>query len=212
MIPGTFIKLTHTGLERRPLEGYDEVWFEILRRYIAKLNGICETYAYCLLPEIRVFVLRIRPSQLPLARFRMEPGADCPSNNSHPNGLRRRIASCFSGSKGILSGCHGKHRVFEINGYDEVLKTIRETHLLPVHAGLCSHPEEWKASSYRIIAGTQPTFIAREKVLLMAGGMQNFSIMHACSSVENEQIEFNSMACDNGISNNQDIFPKMKIC
>jgi len=57
-------------------------------------------------------------------------------------------------------------------------KLIIYIHNNPVHHGFCSHPEDYRWSSYLDFLNENPTIVEREKVIALFGNVVDFTLMH----------------------------------
>jgi REP element-mobilizing transposase RayT len=127
-----------------------KVFLQLLERSQAKYEWVI--FEWCLMTTHYHFVVRITQSGLAQGMSEL--------NGSYARWSNRRHGRC--------DHVFGKRYVSnEITTDAHLLGACRYVVLNPVRAGLCSHPQEWRWSSYRASAGLEPprAFHARDLLL-----------------------------------------------
>jgi putative transposase len=139
-IPGAVYHVIARGNAREPifLDDYDRLAFlEILARVIARFGWLC--HAYCLMGNHYHLVIET-------------PKGDLPAGMRQLNGLYAQYFNRRQGRCGHVFEARYRSILVEKESY--LLEVCRYVVLNPVRAGLCSHPEQWRWSSYCATAGT----------------------------------------------------------
>jgi len=66
----------------------------------------------------------------------------------------------------------------EITDEKTLRKQIHYIHANPIHHGFANKIEEWPHSSYQLLLGKADTFLEREYVLKLFGGVEQFLEYH----------------------------------
>jgi len=133
------------------VEGLDQyVFVRLLERSVDKYEWI--VYAWCLMTNHYHFILRISEGGLSQGMSELNGSFGRWSNRKH--GRCDHVFGRRFSAREIVSDSH-------------LLEACRYVVLNPVRAGLCSHPAEWRWSSYRACAGlrTAEPFFARDALL-----------------------------------------------
>lgn len=119
-----------------------------------------QVLSYCLMPNHVHYVVDADVPQLSLALQRI-------------NGLYAQRFNREHGFRGHLF--QGRFHSKPVKAESHLPGSIRYVEMNPVRAGLCTHPSQWRWSSYRALAGLDrtPSFLAAERTLGLFGATES---------------------------------------
>jgi REP element-mobilizing transposase RayT len=159
-----------------------------IKRYLKYIIPICDTLAYCLMPNHFHWCIRIKP----LDEMNILPSkylAKYLTENSINTGIFRCISHFFNG---YVQSYNKKYRRMgglfvgnfkrrEIQHDDDMRRLICYIHNNPVESGLAEFIDEWSFSSYSEIFQDQKTHkipICTEEILRVFDDKENYIYMH----------------------------------
>jgi len=175
-----------------------ENYLFFLEKIIKWLVPISDFYAYCLLSNNFQFVLKIKNREQLEEFFK----AQIKNRNHHykyidlEGKLKLQIILCDlineQFSHCFNSYAQAYNKVFKRKGAlfrqsfrrtklyttNNITNVICRIHNLPVIEGLESNAISWKHSSYQALTGINPTFIKREEVIELFGGIEKLILTH----------------------------------
>lgn len=147
-----------------------------LKRYAHFIAPIADTYCYCLIPNHVHFVVEIK-QQIHLPEgYKYSPGHFVSKQFSN---LFSSYAQAFNKQQRRMGNLFISNFKRKKITTVEYLKTvIKYIHRNPVSHKLVRDITKWKFSSFDAICSTEPTSIAREKVMKCFGGIEEFRRVH----------------------------------
>lgn len=179
-----FYHVFNRGNNRENIFKGKENYFYFLKQYEKYLNGVVDTYAYCLMPNHFHLLVRIKNS----ANFKASPAKLSPVEKafkdffiSYAKSINKRYERV-----GSLFQSRFKKKPVDDEGYLKSL--VLYIHQNPVEAGFCDQPHEWEFSSYNILLGNSSTILKREEVIDWFEDKENFR--HCHRSLVELEVEF----------------------
>ena len=192
--------------------GFDDFFIDefdyqkFLACYTKYLAPICETFAYCLMPNHFHFFVQIKPQDELIKHLRIKPSNPeiiIPAEiNIHPEFIRNpllnssptidnetisyQFSHCFNsyaqsynkkhGRKGSLFRSTFKRKPVDSKKY--FVKLVHYIHSNPVKDGFAKNIEQWEYSSYNHYLYDTGKFLNKAQVLEYFGGFDNFKQVH----------------------------------
>jgi len=179
LVPGQFYHFfnrANTQADRLFFQDRNYEFF--LRKWGEYMDGHCEVWTYCLIPNHFHFLLRVRP------------GTDGAMMECW-----RRLAIAYTqainkqeGRRGSLFQEHPKHLRVATDAH--LVRLIRYIHRNPVKHGLVAEPGMWRYGGYRAFFSPAPSRIKRAGVLGLFGGLKAFEAFHREALVDDGAIEY----------------------
>lgn len=141
-IAGGFYHVTTRGNRHQPIYLTDldcELWCHLLTSCLRRFEWRC--HSLCLIPNHYHFLLETPEANLSRGMERL-------------NGVYAKWFNHAHGFEGHLF--ERRFRSVTIESEPHLLEVARYIALNPVRAGLCSHPGDWKWSSYGALVGSDP--------------------------------------------------------
>jgi putative transposase len=174
-LPVTFYHIYNHAVGSDNLFKEERNYPYFLRKYEKYLHPVCDTYAYCLMPNHFHFLLR----------FKSDEGST-DFSKSISKGLSdflNSYAKSFNTTYNRSGALFRQSTPRKILSDNQSISTlIHYIHLNPVKHGFVKKPEEWKYSSYQCFINNEPTFVDRQFVLDWLGGANEFVKFHQTES------------------------------
>jgi putative transposase len=175
--PGCLYHIYNHAVGKDNLFRSDDNYFYFLRRYQHFIDPVADTYVYCLMPNHIHFLIEVKERiNLPenckytVSQYVSKQFSNLFSSYSQAfNKQQKRMGNLFISNF--------KRKRIDSDEYQSRL--IQYIHLNPVHHGFVKNNRNWKFSSYNIICSDGETFLAREKVLKLFGGVEGFKMYHS---------------------------------
>jgi putative transposase len=180
-----------------------------LKKYAQYLGEVCDTFAYCLMPNHFHLFIRIKNADTLLAFYQKDqqlkkrdvPIQINPTTFGYHelvmlqfkhflNGYTQAINKRFNRKGGLFLNFL-KRKSVETNDYFTAL--IHYIHLNPVNHGFCRTPLDWTHSSYFAYLSEKTTRLPREETLAWFGDRKGYIEFHNMPLNNNRfsEIEFN---------------------
>ncbi len=149
-----------------------------LKRYTQYMPSVCDTYAYCLMPNHIHFLVKTYPEK----ELKDHPKF---KGNFHKlvmqelSNLLNAYAKAFNkmyNRKGSL-WLNSTKRI-KLSTLPYLVEVIEYIHQNPIHHGFCEKAEDWKYSSYNKLFSESPTLLNREAVIRYFGGLEKYLEYH----------------------------------
>ncbi len=149
-----------------------------LKKYALYMLPVCDTYAYCLMPNHFHFLIKIKPvEQLQtisnfssdIHKFVIQPISNW--LNAYAKAYNKQY-----NRKGALFLDYTKRIAVKSDNY--FVSLVNYIHPNPVHHGFCSHCADWEYSSYLAFLSARKSNIQREEVLTWFGDAAAFKQFH----------------------------------
>jgi REP element-mobilizing transposase RayT len=158
-----------------------------LQRYNTFISPFADTFAYCLMPNLIHFLIRIKSEpDLQKAYQYKKQSKKILLEVDIVNYLSREFASLFSsysqafnrqnGRKGSLFMPNFKRKLVETEAYFTQL--VYYIHANPVHHGFVKDLSAWNYSSYHAFLSRKQTNLQRDEVLNWFGNIDSFKAFH----------------------------------
>ena len=153
-----------------------------LNRYIKNIVPICETFAYCLMPNHFHFFVQIKPGN-ELSKI-LKTNKE--TNKVDSETISYRFSHCFNGyaqsfnkkyqRKGSLFQSSFKRKLVKAEKY--FVQLVHYIHSNPVKDGFVEKIEQWEHSSYNAFFTNVDKFIRKEIVIDYFEDIENFKFVH----------------------------------
>jgi len=153
LIPSTYYHIFNHANSDEDLFREPENYRYFLQQYYKHINGMADTYAWCLMPNHFHLLVRIKTKEAITPHL---PGFKNLEGVASSNLLSKQFSNFFNGySKAFNKKYERRGSLFlknftkkEILQKDYLLAVILYIHLNPVKHGFTYRPENWKWSSY----------------------------------------------------------------
>jgi len=155
---------------------------DFINRYIKYIVPICNTFAYCLMPNHFHFFVQIKPVTELISTLRFDPqkpGNLQKSINYRFSHLFNSYAQSFNKKykrKGGLFKNSFNRKTVKTDKY--FIKLVHYIHSNPVNDGFVESIENWENSSYNSIINRSETFLDKETVIGYFDDIDNFKYVH----------------------------------
>jgi len=157
-------------------------YLNFLKGYTKYIVPICETFAYCLMPNHFHFFVKIKPEPELLKTLKK----DIKTNTVKSNTISYRFSHFFNSyAQGFNKKYFRIGSLFKSNFQRKVVNTekyfvklVHYIHSNPVEDGFVNKPEEWEFSSYKSIISDLETIINRKIIIEHFGDIDNFKFTH----------------------------------
>lgn len=157
-----------------------------LKRYADYISPVCDTFAYCLMPNHFHFLIRVR-AVAELQVRAVELGKIDLATEAFEDGtfVMQQFKNCFSGYTKAYNkrferrGALFLDHVRRIEVRDEVYFT-RLVHYITtnaVHHGFCTSAAEWEFCSYHAMQSDKPTRLNKAFVVTHVGSLAQYNLM-----------------------------------
>lgn len=142
------------------------------------MPSVCDTYAYCLMPNHIHFLIKIHPEELLVKHPKFKSDFHKLVMQALSNMLNSyaKAYNKMYNRKGGLWIDFTKRFMIESDSY--LTSTINYIHQNPVKHGFCIDPTGWKYSSYSSIVSEKPTLLKREEIINWFGNTQSYLNYH----------------------------------
>lgn len=154
-----------------------------LSRYAHYIYPVCETFAYCLMPNHFHFLIRVR-SVAALQVRAQELGNASIDTEALENGafVMQQFKNCFSGyTKAINKRFDRKGALFldyvrrtEVHDEEYFTRLVHYITTNAVHHGFCTSAADWEFCSYHAMTSAQPTKLDKAFVLEHFGSLNQY--------------------------------------
>ena len=147
------------------------------------ISPVCQTFAYCLMPNHFHFLIRVKSDR----ELRKSPKA--PKAGSELN-APAFIMQQFSNFLNAYAKAYNKKynrrgalfvdylRRKSISSDRYLMNVIHYIHFNPVHHGYCSDLNDWAFTSYHALRSHRPTYLERKTNLDLFGDLHTFDKFH----------------------------------
>jgi len=176
--PETYYHVVNHVVGSESLFRTEENYFYFMRRYAHYMPSVCDTLAYCLMPNHIHFLIRTH-AELPLSKHPKYKSDFHKLIMQQLSNLLNSYAKSYNKKyerKGALWIDYTKR--FEIDSDSYLTSVINYIHQNPVKHGFVRTPEDWAFSSYNSITSPKPSLLMREEVIEWFGGAQQYIEFH----------------------------------
>lgn len=176
--PDTYYHIVNHVVGNESLFRTDENYYYFMRRYAFYMPSVCDTLAYCLMPNHIHFLISTYSEQAlslhpkyksDFHRLIMQQLSNL--LNSYAKSYNKKYER-----KGALWIDYTKR--FEINSDSYLTAVINYIHQNPVKHGFTRTPEDWVFSSFNSITSTKPSLLKREEVINWFGSRELYHEFH----------------------------------
>ena len=188
LYPNQYYHLYNHAVGRDNFFNNDDNYRYFLKKYTQYIYPICQTFAYCLMPNHFHLLIRVRGEEVLLSQ----------AQRLHPNKLlveaefsylefaMQQFSNFFNsytkaynklyGRRGALFVDYLKRRRVEGEAY--FIRVIHYIHYNPVHHQFCKNVADWPYSSYQAMLSQKESRIEKETVLAWFGGPAAYRTFH----------------------------------
>lgn len=182
--PECFYHLFNHAVGNEMLFREDKNYIYFLKKMAFYLPMVCETYAYCLLPNHFHFLVKFYDEKT-ISDFNQKNAKSKKADNFHEIAMKpfKNLCSTYAQAynkmyerKGALFIDYIKRKKVK----DEIYfsKLIHYIHCNPVHHGFCRNPFEWHYSSIHTFFSDKKTLIRRDEVIENFGNIEQLKVFH----------------------------------
>ncbi|NEW81382.1 MAG: hypothetical protein GZ094_03330 [Mariniphaga sp.] len=153
-----------------------------LNGYVRYIVPICETYAYCFMPNHFHFFVQIKPETELLKTLKSREGTlkvDCETISYRFSHYFNSYAQSYNkkyNRHGSLFRSGFKRKPVDSNEYFTCL--VRYIHSNPVKDKFVNELDQWEFSSYNLLLNSTDSFLNKAAVLERFGDIDNFRLAH----------------------------------
>ncbi|CAN5435399.1 hypothetical protein BH11BAC1_BH11BAC1_03100 [soil metagenome] len=196
LLPSRYYHIYNHAVGKENFFETDSDYLEMLSRMEIYLLPVCHILTYTLMPNHFHFDIQVKSNE-EISEYLIERfGEDkfLSRKEANENFVSGQVSRHFAN----LFSSYAKHYNFikdrigtlfkrafrraEITDLDYFKTVINYVHQNPVEAGFVHSMKHWKYSSYNLLTGNEPTFIARKQVIELFGGIKNFHGYHLYKS------------------------------
>ncbi|MCO5229982.1 MAG: transposase [Chitinophagales bacterium] len=157
-----------------------------LKKYAEHIHPICQTYAYCLMPNHFHLLVKIRDKEEIQDSLNLDSKEDI-----SPKMISKRFSNFFSSYTQAFNKMHNRRGSLFMKNFKRKLvltdfyfiNLIQYIHYNPVHHGFTKSVDEWEWSSYLSFLSNKKTLLEREIVLEWMNGIDGYLRLH-CQEVD----------------------------
>ena len=194
--PDTYYHVYNHAIGHDDLFRQTENYQYFLKKYAEYLQPVCQTYAYCLMPNHFHLLIKVKSAEEVMnfyeedqKRKKKEVHKDQLSVDNFDfhkvvmlqfqhflNGYAQAINKKFDRKGGLFLN-HLKRKIVNTDSYFTSL--IHYIHFNPVHHGFCKDLSDWIYSSYHAFLLEKTTRLEREEVLKWFGNKNEYLKFHS---------------------------------
>lgn len=193
IVPETYYHIFNRANGNEKLFLSEDNYHYFLKRYKDFIQPICETHAYCLMPNHFHFLIQVKRENDILEHLKTLQGYKTIEDLKNKN-ISRLLSQQFSNflnsytqafnkqhnRKGSLFMRSYKRKIITSDAYK--LKTVHYIHFNAVEAGLCDLPEQWPYCSFSNLLNKQNDFFVNKETIEWFGSKENFLHTHRNSN------------------------------
>ena len=179
----TYYHIVNHAVGNENLFRNDENYLFFLRKYAMYMPPVCDTIAYCLMPNHIHFLIRTHPEKRLIEHPKYKSDMHKLIMQELSN-LLNSYAKAYNKTyqrKGALWVDYTKRFSIESDSY--LTSVINYIHQNPIKHGFVSQTEDWKYSSYGSILSEKPTLLSRNDVIDWFGNIDEFKNFHHSHSI-----------------------------
>lgn len=185
--PDCYYHIFNRGINGDKIFNIEENYKFFLQKFSKYLNGLCEVYAYCLMPNHFHFAIRIKSNQeiIAFAENSMEIKINVESGlHSFDNIVSKQIGKFISSYSQAFNKVNKRHgpllespfKRIKIDSEEYLKNLILYIHSNPIDLEIAF--DEYRFSSYQAILSNSKTYVKKNEVIELFGGSENFVYCH----------------------------------
>jgi len=181
--PDSYYHIVNHAVGNENLFRSKENFYFFLNKYSNYMPSVCDTFAYCLMPNHIHFLIRTHPEETLIAHHKYKRDFHKLVMQELSN-LLNSYAKAYNKlyqRKGALWVDFTKRFLIDSDSY--LASTINYIHQNPIKHGFIGSPEDWKFSSFTSIVSDKPTLLKRKEVINWFGSNEDFLEFHKNESV-----------------------------
>lgn len=182
--PGSYYHIVNHAVGSENLFRVEDNYRYFLNRYAHHMPSVCNTLAYCLMPNHIHFLIQTHSEEILLQHPKYKSGFHKLIMQQLSN-LLNAYAKAYNkkyGRKGALWIDYTKRFLIDSDSY--LTSTINYIHQNPMNHGFASSAEDWGFSSYQSMLSSKPTSLCRGEVIKWFGSREAYISFHADSTAE----------------------------
>jgi len=181
LYPNTYYHIYNHAVSDESLFRSPENYKYFLKKYVFYISPIAKTIAYCLMPNHIHFIVQIKNEK---ELSKIEKIINYYSLEDY---VMKQFSNLFSsytqaynkvfGKRGNLFISKFKRKLIDNENYLEQL--VYYVHNNPVNHGFVENVDDWDYSSYRFYISNEDSFLDKDYIFRLFGGMDNFIKFHS---------------------------------
>lgn len=164
LLPSTYYHIFNHANGDEDLFREPENYRYFLQQYYKHINGIADTYCYCLMPNHFHLLIRIKPAEAITTHL---PGFKNLAGVAASNFLSKQFSNFFNGYTKAFNNKFDRNGSLFLKNFKKkaivnrrhLVDVILYIHLNPVKHGFRKHPKDWKWTSYHSLHLERLNFI-----------------------------------------------------
>lgn len=176
--PNSYYHIVNHAVGDENLFWTEDNFYFFLNKYSNYMPGVCDTLAYCLMPNHIHFLIKTHAEEILLAhpKFKLNFHKLIMQELSNLLNSYAKAYNKLYQRKGTLWIDYTKRFLVDSGSY--LTSTINYIHQNPVKHGFVSKPEDWKFSSFTSMLSDKPTLLKRKEVINWFGNKDQFLAYH----------------------------------
>lgn len=181
--PNSYYHIVNHAVGDENLFRTEENCYFFLNKYSSYMPSVCETFAYCLMPNHIHFLIKTHPEETLIEhpKYKLDFHKLIMQELSNLLNSYAKAYNKLYQRKGALWVDFTKRFLIDSDPY--LTSTINYIHQNPVKHGFVANLEDWKFSSFSSILSDKPTLLKRTEVIHWFGSSQDFLEFHKNKSV-----------------------------
>jgi REP element-mobilizing transposase RayT len=183
LYPDSFYHVYSHAVDPEKLFRTDDNCRYFLKKYTQYISPVCQTFAYCLMPNHFHFLIRVRSEkELRKSQKAQKPDMDWNARDfvmQQFSNFLNAYAKAYNkkyNRRGALFVDYLRRKTISSDRY--LLNVIHYIHFNPVHHGYCNDLNDWTFTSYHALRSRRPTYLDRKNVIDLFGDLNSFDKFH----------------------------------
>ena len=189
LYPDSYYHVYSHAVDPEKLFRTDDNYRYFLKKYMQYISPVCQTLAYCLMPNHFHFLIRVKSEQT-LKRHRRTSKPSKIDGSDEKWDSPTLVMQQFSNFLNAYAKAYNKKyerrgalfvdylRRKSITSDRYLVNAIHYIHLNPIHHGYCSDLNDWVFTSYHALRNLRSTYLERKTVLDLFGDLNSFDKFH----------------------------------
>lgn len=182
--PDSYYHIVNHAVGSENLFRTNDNFHYFLKKYSFHMTSVCDTLAYCLMPNHIHFLVRVNSESMLRAHKKYKDDFHklvMQQLSNLLNAYAKAYNKMFS-RRGALWIDYTKR--FRIENEAYLISTINYIHQNPVKHGYVKNCEDWHHSSYLTVLSSRPTALNRKEVIKWFGNINEYVKFHQDSTAQ----------------------------